>query len=158
MLIAGIDKHNMPDTITDRSIQVRLKKRLGGEPIAPFRLGKNSAEGHKLRDELAIWANEQLEDARKLNEPIFPPGIEDRKADLWEPLFIVADVADASSVADKTWGARIREAALSFAKSGDETEQTGREEQLLADIRSVLKGEKMSSDKLVNGLVALARS
>jgi hypothetical protein len=155
MLISGIDKHNMPDTIADRSIQIRLKRRLGGESIEPFRLRKNSPEGHKLRDELAMWSIKLLEDAKKLNEPMLPSGIEDRKADVWEPLFIVADAADASTVADKTWGVKIREAALSFVKSGNEAEQTGKEEQLLIDIRAILTDEKMSSDNLLSALVKL---
>ncbi len=159
MLISGIDKHNMPDTIEDRSIQIRLKKRYSGDRIIePFRLRNNKSEGHELRDKLAQWASDNLALAQEMNRPTFPPEIEDRKADVWEALFIVADVADASAVADKTWHAKVREAALSFVKDDTEVEQSGKEELLLSDIRDQFKENGLSSDALVKRLIAIEES
>jgi hypothetical protein len=115
MLLAGIDKHNMPDTIADRSIQIRLKRKTKGEEREPFRFSVNGAEGRSLRSKIEDWANSVLEAAKKKKNLRMPDGIEDRNADVWEPLFIMADVTDAASVtASAGWGTRARKAALEF--------------------------------------------
>jgi hypothetical protein len=96
VLLSGIDKQ-IPDTILDRSIIIRMKRRSQNEGIEPYRPRDNEQEGILLREKLTEWAKEVLENAKTLR-PGLPSGIEDRNADKWEPLFTVADLADATPV------------------------------------------------------------
>lgn len=162
LALAGIDKHNMPDTIADRSIVIRLKRRRD-EPVEPFRLRKNSAEGHALRDKLEQWAKSVLDKAKCAADINFPVGIEDRNQDIWEPLFIVADVADVTYVTDKTavtdsWGARVRQAALDFLKENGDEEPTSNGELLLKDINTKLSEDKVSTESLLYSLTNISES
>ncbi len=160
MVLAGIDRHNMPDTITDRSITIRLKRRRD-EKVEPFRLSKNSAEGHELRAKLALWAKSVLD---KVKAPDFPMGIEDRNQDVWEPLFIVADVTDVTYVTDVTdktegWGDRARQAALDFSKEINDEEPVSNGELLLKDIYTVFDSvDKISTADLLSKLDKLSES
>ena len=86
--LAGIG--TMPDTITDRAVNVTMRRRAPGEEVAQFRARRDGPILEKLRERLAEWASwhfEQLTDA----EPEMP--VEDRAADTWEPLVAVADAA-----------------------------------------------------------------
>src|SRR4051794_39455488 len=82
--LAGLN--DLPDTIMTRSIVVRMRRRSGHEPVEPWRSRLNEPEGHKLRDRLELWA----ESADAIPWPTLPAGIEDRNADVWEPLIAVA--------------------------------------------------------------------
>jgi hypothetical protein len=88
--LAGLDE--LPDTITTRSVILRMRRRAPHERVEPFRHRLNAAEGHDLRDELANWAA-TIEEAANGARPETPPGIEDRNADVWQPLLAVADAA-----------------------------------------------------------------
>jgi hypothetical protein len=109
MVLAGIDNSRIPDTIVDRSIPIRLKRRLD-EKIESYRPKKNEAEGIALRAKIASWAVSVLDKAKGMTDPIFPEGIEQRNADKWEALFIVADVSDVTDVSANSdgWGKRVR--------------------------------------------------
>jgi len=83
MLLAGIDKNNMPDTIEDRSIEIRLKRRKD-ETIKTFRPRKNGQEAELLRLRLEQWATSKVDLAKtKIIDPVFPDGIDGRDADKW---------------------------------------------------------------------------
>jgi Protein of unknown function (DUF3631) len=92
----------LPDTILSRSVIVRMRRRKPGEHIEPFRRRVHTPDGHTLRVALAAWA------AGAVNEltdtfPEMPKGVEDRDADVWEPLLAVADSIGG------TWPKRARE-------------------------------------------------
>jgi hypothetical protein len=88
-----------------RSIVVRMRRRAPNEVVEPFRRRVHESEGHALRDALARWTTTSIPtDAW----PEMPPGIEDRNADIWEALFIVADAAGGS------WPERARRAAVTL--------------------------------------------
>ena len=82
--IAGIG--NLPTTVADRSIPIRLKRRAPSEPVARFR--ERIARGEAER--IAFPADVHLVDA----EPHVPDELNDRAADSWEPLLALADLAD----------------------------------------------------------------
>ncbi|MEV1019777.1 DUF3631 domain-containing protein [Streptomyces sp. NPDC050264] len=86
--IAGIG--DLPDTVMDRSVVIRMRRRAEGEKVRPFRSRRDIPALHELRDRVHAWARPLLEDAANL-EPDMP--VEDRAADTWEPLVIVADLA-----------------------------------------------------------------
>ena len=106
--IAGLN--DVPDTIATRSIIVRMRKRKSTERVDPWRARAQEPHGHLLRDELNSLLNRykrELEDA----EPVMPEGVEDRPADVWEPLFAIADIAG------DEWPRIARNAALELLKS-----------------------------------------
>ena len=86
--IAGIG--DLPDTVMDRSVVIRMRRRAEGEKVKPFRSRRDIPALHDLRDRIAAWARPLLDEAANL-EPDMP--VEDRAADTWEPLVIVADLA-----------------------------------------------------------------
>ncbi|QQC90582.1 DUF3631 domain-containing protein [Streptomyces alfalfae] len=86
--IAGIG--DLPDTVMDRSVVIRMRRRAEGEKVKPFRSRRDIPALHELRDRVHAWARPLLDEAANL-EPDMP--VEDRAADTWEPLVIVADLA-----------------------------------------------------------------
>jgi hypothetical protein len=101
--LAGLD--DLPDTLMSRSIVVRMRRRAPNEVVEPFRRRVHEREGHALRDALARWTASSIpSDAW----PEMPVGIEDRNADIWEALFIVADAAGG------VWPDRARLAAVTL--------------------------------------------
>ena len=51
--IAGIG--DLPDTIMDRSIVIRMRRRAEGESVAPYRTKRDSPDLHAIRDKIARW-------------------------------------------------------------------------------------------------------
>ena len=101
--LAGIG--DLPDTITDRSVVVRMRRRAPDEGVASFRRREVTGPGNTLRNELADWANSHVEQ-RSTYVPEMPHGITDRPADVWEPLVAIADLAGGA------WPSRARRSAV----------------------------------------------
>ena len=143
--IAGIG--SLPDTVTDRSIQIALKRRAPHEPVHRFRLRHAPRVGAPLRAQLAAWRGTALEVLRDA-EPEIPRALDDRGADVWEPLLAIADLAGGD------WPRRARRAAtvLSGRVSVDDDTLAVR---LLHDIRYVFTDETLGSAALVHRLVSL---
>ncbi len=147
--LAGIG--NLPDTISDRSIVVELRRRLPDEKVRPFRRLQVEQEAEPIRKRLATWASEHLPQLKRAR-PVMPEGLSDRAADLWEPLLAIADVAGG------TWPERARKAATALAQAGREADgSTG--VRLLADLREVFTArgdpEHLPSSELVEALIGL---
>ena len=139
VLLAGIDNDRIPDTIMDRGITIRMQRRSSDEPVEPYRL-RHKPEGVELRNRLAAWAKENVERAKELI-PERPVELDDRNADLWEPLFIVSDVTNVTNVTNVTaWGRRAREAALWSADQRSE-EDPSHNISILIEIRDVFVKE-----------------
>jgi hypothetical protein len=82
----------LPETVSDRAIPIRLKRRTRVQSVERFRLRVVEPEGHALRDRLVEWLEPQydhLADTR----PALPDELDDRAQDVWEPLLAVADLA-----------------------------------------------------------------
>jgi hypothetical protein len=88
--LAGLG--DLPDTIMSRSIIIRMRRRAPNERVEEFRIRRNEPEGHLIRDRLEVWA-EGVGEAVGDAEPLLPPGVEDRPAEIWEPLIAIADAA-----------------------------------------------------------------
>ena len=88
--LAGLG--NLPDTILTRSVVVRMRRRAPGERVTPFRRRDALPRGDVLRIALEHWSK-RISVGIADERPEFPPGIEDRAADVWEPLLAVADAA-----------------------------------------------------------------
>lgn len=88
--LAGLN--TLPDTLMTRSIVIPMKRRRHGQRVEPYRRRVNAPAGAELSRRLArfVQANRtRFTDAW----PDLPEGIEDRDADIWEPLLAVADAA-----------------------------------------------------------------
>jgi len=76
--IAGIGR--LPDTVADRSIPIRLKRRAPNEKVARFRQREARTSALELHDHLAAWAKNNLEILRDLR-PALPDALSDRQQD-----------------------------------------------------------------------------
>ncbi|GAA3372951.1 DUF3631 domain-containing protein [Streptomyces sannanensis] len=124
--VAGLG--NLPDTIMTRSVIIRMRRRARNEKVEAFRARIHEAEGHKLRDRLAQWA----EHARGFVMgawPDMPDGVTDRPADVWEPLLAIADVAGGD------WPTRAREACVTLVTASKANDRGSLGIRLLTDLR-----------------------
>ncbi len=138
----------LPDTLLSRSIVVRMRKRKPGESVEAFRRRVHEPQGHALRDRLARWATAT---ADKLIDvwPVMPSGVEDRNADMWEPLVAVADAVGGD------WPRRARAAAVTLVTSAREIEPS-LGIRLLADLRTVFGNRsEMATEAILRGLYGL---
>ena len=121
---------DLPDTIMDRAIVIRMRRRGPGEKVAPFRTRRDGPALRVLHDQLHVWIRAHLDSLKKA-EPDLP--VEDRAADTWEPLFAVAALAGGD------WPDRARRACL--AMTGDEPDDGRIGTQLLADLYEMWANE-----------------
>ena len=137
----------LPDTILSRSVIVRMRRRHAGERVAPYRRRVHAAEGYRIRDIIATWAH-----SFDLVWPELPNEIQDRDADVWEPLVAVADAIGGF------WPERARVAAVALVADSKEAEPS-LGIRLLTDLRSIFEGEvELPSKTILERLLALPES
>ena len=85
--LAGIG--DLPDTITDHGVIIRMRRRSHTETINPFRFREHEPAGLALGDRLASWADQHREVAYGYI-PANP--LNDRPADVWEPLLAIGEI------------------------------------------------------------------
>ena len=113
--IAGIGR--LPDTVASRSIPIRLKRKAPGENVERFYrrdIGDVAEPIRQSLENLGAFHSDRLSDAR----PQLPAELRDRTADVWEPLFAIADLAGGD------WPNRARAAALELNGRGSEVSET----------------------------------
>jgi hypothetical protein len=146
--LAGIGR--MPETIEDRAVVVVMKRRKADETVHTYRPRRDGPMLEDLRGRLAAWADTVRERAGQ-TYPEMP--VDDRAADLWEPLVAVADLAGGA------WPVLARDAARALVNSAAEDDTARSPDlQLLADIRTVFEGEFMKSGDLCDKLCAMSES
>ncbi|MET7329470.1 DUF3631 domain-containing protein [Nonomuraea sp. NPDC005650] len=123
--LAGIGA--MPDTIEDRAVVVRMRRRAPGETAAPYRHRRDRPPLRELAADLNQWLRADLP-ALEEAEPSMP--VEDRAADTWEPLVIVADHAGGG------WPDWARAATLKLTAEADDNGQTSARVRLLTACRT----------------------
>lgn len=145
--LAGLN--DLPDTIRTRSVIVHMRRRGPHETVEPWRNRLNGPEGAAIAERLSSWAQRE---AGRIVWPELPAGIEDRNADVWEPLLAVADLAGGE------WPARGRVAAVTLVTDLAEGKQT-LGVQLLADLRAIFGDrDAVSTEELLTELVAIEES
>ncbi|MGI8711108.1 MAG: DUF3631 domain-containing protein [Acidimicrobiales bacterium] len=138
----------LPTTVSDRCIAIRMKRRARGERVGSFRRKTAATLGRPLNARLASWADRHVESLTEA-EPSLPAVLDDRAADCWEPLVAIADAAGGN------WPSRARAAAVALSADGRLDEETV-SVRLLADVREVWpEGEHVASTLLAERLVAL---
>jgi hypothetical protein len=80
--LAGIG--TLPDTITDRAVNIKLQRRGATDTVAKFRQRRDGPVLNEIRDALAAWVGAYI-DKLEAAEPDLP--VDDREADAWEPLY-----------------------------------------------------------------------
>ncbi|MHB9839969.1 DUF3631 domain-containing protein [Paraburkholderia terrae] len=123
----------LADTLTDRSIPLRLRRKLPHEQADKLRHAEPGLF-ERLRARLARWADDNADTVRAAH-PDLPDALHDRAADNWEPLFQIAGVAGGA------WPELARKAALTLSGDLEESQSTGVE--LLADIQEVFETRRV---------------
>ncbi|MEU6545690.1 DUF3631 domain-containing protein [Streptomyces sp. NPDC046859] len=118
----------LPDTIRDRSVNIRMRRRARNESIEPYRTRIHEKEGFALRDRLATWAEQVSEQVMNV-WPALPEGVTDRPADVWEPLLAIADAAGGD------WPDRAREACVVLVTASKANDKGSLGVRLLTDLR-----------------------
>lgn len=116
---------DLPDTIMDRAIVIRMRRRAPDEKITPFRTRRDNPPLRALRGQLRNWIRPRL---KELTDAVPALPVEDRAADTWEPLFVIAELAGGD------WPDRAKRACLALAT--DELDD-GTDTRLLADLYAV---------------------
>ncbi len=143
--LCGIGK--IADTLADRSVPLRLRRRTAGENVESLR-HSDPALWESLRSRLARFALDSAEAIGKAR-PAPIPGLNDRANDAWEPLLAIADLAG------DHWPKSARNAAIALHGLEGESPSIGAE--LLADVKAVFEAKsasKVFSADLLEALVA----
>ena len=149
--IAGIG--NLPDTVRDRSVLIKLKRKLPTERCERFRHRKVRPLAEALKKRTAEWATQNLEILRNA-EPEMPEELDDRHQDTCEPLVALADCAGGE------WPQRLRRALVDVCKGGAQHERADKAI-LLTDIRSIFERQntdRISTQNLLNELTRMEAS
>lgn len=121
--IAGIG--DLPATVTDRSVVIRMKRRAPSEPVAKFRTRIARAEAKHI---VLDWTAVEVDPIADV-----PDELQDRAADSWEPLLAVADAAGGS------WPSMARLAAVAISSSEEAPTSVGI--RLLGEIKMVFSDD-----------------
>lgn len=141
---------SLPDTLADRSIVLRMRRRARGERIETLRLDRLYDDLTPLRRQCARWATDSLA-ALRAADPAVPSGLSDRAADNWRPLLAIADTCG------DVWPQEVRAAALALSGEQQVPDQ-GAEALLLADLHALFdeRGvERLPTASIIEHLVAM---
>jgi Protein of unknown function (DUF3631) len=124
----------LPETILSRSIIIRMRRRRADECVEPYRRREHAPEGEYIKQQIAKWAKSQPAEISKW--PDMPAGIEDRTADVWESLLVIADLVGGE------WPELARRAAVALVADSREREPS-LGIRLLADIKQVVDADTL---------------
>lgn len=136
-VLAGIDTGRLPDTIRDRGVEIRMKRKTSAEHVERFRVRHAAPVAEELRERLSQWAEEATTALREA-EPDLPESLNDRAAEAWEPLLAIADSAGGE------WPRRARAAAVALA-AGAELEEVSSGTRVLAKLAELLSDRPVVS-------------
>jgi hypothetical protein len=97
----------LPDTLADRCIVIRMQRKTAKETCERLRNLDANGLADDLRRRCAQFALEN-QAAIATATPAIPPDLNDRAADIWEPLFAIADLAG------EQWPKVARDAAVNL--------------------------------------------
>jgi hypothetical protein len=110
----------LPETLADRCIMIRMQRKLATDECERFR----NLDGADLKRKCVRFVLDHSSEIAQAR-PEFPPGLNDRAADIWEPLLAIADIAGGR------WPALARQAALDLTNGAQDRSPSG---SLLLDI------------------------
>ena len=125
---------NLPDTVIDRCVTVRLERRPPGL-VLPHWSERDKAVIEQLRRRIARWVDEEtatiLKECRRIN---FPDGLHDRARDAWRILLAIGAVAGGEWAGPEGRARRVCEHVNANVDG-----ETGDREKLLADLCEVFR-------------------
>jgi hypothetical protein len=139
--LAGIGE--LPDTIADRAVIIRMRRRTQNERVSPFRRRRDMPALGELQGRLHDWIGEHLDELRD-SDPDMP--VEDRAADTWEPLVAIADLAGGD------WPARARNACSALTGEAEENDDASVGVRLLADLHEVFAEDALWTEMILDRL------
>lgn len=148
-----------PDTLRDRSILFWMERRSPDEKVERLLSHRVKPEAEFLKQKIAEWVSENLAGIEEEYEKVDVLFLEDREADIFEPLFAILQVANPSR-----WDELKAVAQGVAAKKAEADEDESRGIQLLSDIRKIMaskNGEEVTSiatQELLDGLKAMQES
>src|SRR5262249_37931434 len=107
-----------PDTTADRAVPIVLARRKKNEGVVRFRFRQMRSETALLQRALAVWASTAIPALREAR-PAGPGSLDDRAAEIWEPLLAIAGAAGGA------WPKNAREAAAVLHNAEMEAESIG---------------------------------
>lgn len=126
--MAGIG--GVPDTIRDRAVNIRMRRRKPGETVSPFRERRDRPQLDDVRAAFTAWlAQPHIHKELEAAEPEME--LEDREADVWEPLLMIADLAGGE------WPQRARNAAKRLTEDVADAEDDSLAVKLLHDLHGI---------------------
>lgn len=134
----------LPDTIQDRSIEIRLQRRTKAEPVEPVR-ATSPETFERLTRQLVRWALDHGDKIESAKTQI-PGVLNDRAADNWLPLFAIAEVVGGD------WPKAVTTAALELSGSEDSEETV--QIRLLSALQKLFESgvEFMATDQITEAL------
>jgi Protein of unknown function (DUF3631). len=145
---------DLPDTLQDRAIAIRLRRKLAGEVVESLR-GDRTGDFDAIQSRAARWVEDHMESLRR-RDAATPSELNDRAADNWRALLAIADEIGG------TWPVLARRAALGL--SGPDSEAKGEPSdgvRLLRDIREVFdkrEGTEIEPGELAGALITMPES
>ncbi|PWU18588.1 MAG: hypothetical protein C5B50_08715 [Verrucomicrobia bacterium] len=131
----------LPETLADRCIVIRMQRRTAEEQCERLR----NFEGTELRRRCLRFVRDHADEIGSLG-PQIPNTLNDRAADIWEPLLALADLAGGK------WPELARDAAVELSAALEETSLLG---SLLRDLEvlvNLLEGDRIFSRDVVSWL------
>jgi putative DNA primase/helicase len=139
----------LPDTLENRSIAVRLRRRRPDELVERLRVDK-AKDLEDLARKAARWVADHLCELMTA-DPAMPAILSNRAQDNWRPLVAVADLLGGE------WPEKVRRVAEAMAVVASADDQsTGA--MLLADIKGIFDSDnedRLSTEDLLNALLKL---
>jgi hypothetical protein len=137
--LAGIG--DLPDTVADRSIPIRMKRKRPADRVERFRAREVFEIGADLRTTISAAVSNRVDELRDAR-PLLPAELDDRAQDAWEPLLAIAELAGGD------WPAYARRAAIALSAGRDLDEGLGH--RLLVDCRIAFdKAEKLLTADMI---------
>jgi Protein of unknown function (DUF3631) len=137
----------LPDNLLSRCVIIRMRRRHAGEHVEPYPRRIHVQEGERVRKLIELWIP-----SAEVSWPKLPPEIQDRDADVWEPLVAIADAVGGE------WKERARKAAVALVAESKEVELS-LGIRLLADLRTIFgAAEAMSTKSILDLLNKLEES
>jgi putative DNA primase/helicase len=140
----------LPSTLQDRSIVIRMRRKQTDEKVQRLRLDR-LAPLQELCSKCARWVADH-QDLLASADPATPHQLNDRAADNWRSLLAIADAAGGG------WSARARDAAVALSGASQDQDDLSKGVTLLSDCRRVFEktgASQLGAEVFVTNLCAL---
>jgi len=150
--LAGIG--TFPETIADRSLPIRLKRKSRTEVVKRMRRREAEPLGQELHAHVATWAKDHFK-ALERARPTAPPELSDRLQDATEPLLAIAQRMG------EPWPALARAALVELCAGDRADDQATMRVRLLTDVKALFAENNrrgISTDRMIAELTAMDES